>query len=222
MLLNQRTPASISEHFTCLQMIPHEARTAAGVVAKLPKATAARLPPPLLPSWTWAKHFLSFEAKYRPQHVLALAATQILQAPSHPLYIKTRRRWTERLKNESNELWWNVQGARKAAWKPVLYSWFKRRIRNAFREELKARNLDEGCRPILEDKTVQAPALIRGSLTILVHNPDPAVNYETIRKDCGKLIELLFRNFPATAGDQKRPQKKRAPTTIIRAKRFQD
>lgn len=144
------------------------------------------------------KRYPSFQCHYYRQHVIGFPAVQVVSNPNTPKHVEVTRRWENR---DRNGLWWHVLCSQTAHPKGVVRSWFCRRVRNAFREELRMRNMDKNCRPTECRTHTEAPALITGYLRLQISSNLTEVKYSQIRQDCGRTIdELLVRSRPQPPG----------------------
>jgi hypothetical protein len=138
---------------------------------------------------TLIKHTSSFLAVYYKKHLVGFPAIQVVGNPNNPKHIEISRRWASR---DRNALWWHVLCSQAAHPKAVVRVWFTRRVRTAFREELRLRNMDVNCRPLEDGKPTEAPALITGYLRLQVRGDLREAKYTQIRKDCGRTIDELM------------------------------
>lgn len=146
----------------------------------------------------FCKRYTSFQCYHYRQHVIGFPAVQVVSNPNEPNHIAVTRRWENR---NRNALWWHVLCSQTAHPKGVVRSWFCKRVRHAFREELRMRNMDKDCRPTECGTHTEAPALITGYLRLQISSNLTEVKYSQIRQDCGKTIdELLIRSRPQLPG----------------------
>lgn len=146
------------------------------------------------------KHYSSFMCFYHNRHVIGFPANQIVSEEKHPLRTKTLRRWHNR---DRNALWWHVLCSQATHPKSVLRNWFRNRVRAAFREELRIRNMDENFRPTTGESQSEPQALFMGYLRIQIQRSLTEVKYSQIRDDCGRVIdELLERSRSQRLGSK--------------------
>jgi hypothetical protein len=81
----------------------------------------------------------TFKVSYSPSYTSYIPHI-IATNPSHPLYITQRRRQQE-LKKEG--LWWHATNGTDLSKKSTVRTWARRRLRQAFVEELKAKGYDK-------------------------------------------------------------------------------
>jgi len=149
---------------------------------------------------SFCKRYNSFQCIYHREHAIGFPAVQIVSNINHPKSTEVTRRWETR---DKNALWWNVLCSQTAHPKGFLRSWFLRRVRSGFREELKMRNMDVNWKPIRTAPGVEAVALLTGYMRIQISTNLTEVKYSKIREDCGRTIdELLFRFRPQQAGNK--------------------
>jgi len=138
------------------------------------------------------KQYSSFLCFYHNRHVIGFPANEIVSHETHPLRTKTLHRW---LKRDRNALWWHVLCSQTTHPKSVLRNWFCNRVRAAFREELRKRNMDVNCKPTTGETNLESPALLMGYLRLQIQKDLTEVKYSQIRDDCGRAIdELLERS----------------------------
>ena len=153
-----------------------------GVMSILPLVTEVK--PALI------KHYSSFLCVYHNRHVIGFPANEIVSEEKHPLRTKTLHRWLNR---DRNALWWHVLCAQAIHPKPVLRNWFCNRVRSAFREELKIRNMDENWKPTTWQTNSEPLALLTGYLRIQIQRNLTEVKHSQIRDDCGRAIDKLLQ-----------------------------
>jgi len=147
------------------------------------------------------KHYSSFLCFYHNRHVIGFPANQIVSDKKHPLRTKTLRRWLNR---DRNALWWHVLCSQATHPKSTLRNWFCNRVRAAFREELRIRNMDENCKPATGETHSEPPALLLGYLRLQIQKNLIEVKYSQIRDDCGRVIdELLERSRSQSFGSKR-------------------
>jgi len=149
----------------------------------------------------FTKQYSSFLCFYHNRHVIGFPAYQIVSDKNNPLRTKTLRRWLNR---DRNALWWHVLCSQAAHPKSILRNWFCNRVRAAFKEELRMRNMDENCRPTTESKHSEAAALLMGYLRIQIQSNLTEVKYSQIRDDCGRTIDDLLKRSRSQPTGSKR------------------
>lgn len=156
----------------------------------------------LLPLMTDIKRALSrvkttnFKLAYNPgynTHVVHHLAEDKL----HPLQVLRSRELRQR-KREG--LWWHVTTSLDSSKSSVVRSWARRRLRNAFKEELVARGFDEFGRPaqaetLLSGTGVKSDApgsvSLTGSVKLHVNSPLIAASFADLKRETGVIIDVL-------------------------------
>lgn len=87
----------------------------------------------------------------------------------------------------------------------VVRNWSARRLRNAFKEALKRRGLDEHGRANVEPGGIANPPTIRGYLRLQGSQRILAVDNDKLRYECLKVLDEIIRsnNHPAEVGDRR-------------------
>jgi hypothetical protein len=138
------------------------------------------------------KQYPSFLCFYYNRHVIGFPADQIVSDEKHPLRTKILRRWLNR---DRNALWWHVLCSQAAHPKSVLRNWFCNRLRAAFREELRIRNMDDNWKLTKGEIHSETPALLMGYLRLQIQKNLTDVKYSQIKDDCGRAIDELLERF---------------------------
>ncbi|KAJ4297782.1 hypothetical protein N0V90_005677 [Kalmusia sp. IMI 367209] len=81
----------------------------------------------------------TFKLSYTPEYKTYIQH-HAFSDPQHPLHIPRRREMKER---KEEGLWWHVTTGIDLSKSGVVRSWCRRRLRNAFTEELKAQGFDK-------------------------------------------------------------------------------
>ncbi|KAF2872983.1 hypothetical protein BDV95DRAFT_472030, partial [Massariosphaeria phaeospora] len=89
----------------------------------------------------------TFNCSYSTEYK-SFIINHIFSDPQHPLH-EARRRAHKHRKEEG--LWWHITTAATLSKSSVVRSWVRRRLRNAFTEELKARGIREDGRILHKD-----------------------------------------------------------------------
>ncbi|KAJ8113708.1 hypothetical protein OPT61_g4229 [Boeremia exigua] len=151
-------------------------------------------------------NFKTCKVSYTPtysNHILNHIATN----PSHPLYTSQRRRQQE---HEKKGLWWHATNGTDISKSGCVRTWARRRLGQAFAEELKAKGFDE------DGKLVNATAMqdrrdvmnvlnlgrsidLTGSLRMHGLGPLIPAKFATVKEEMRSLVELLIQNSVDTA-----------------------
>lgn len=145
---------------------------------------------------------VSYSASYT-SYIPRIIAT----SPSHPLYITQSRRQKE-LKKEG--LWWHATNGTLLSKKSTVRTWARRRLRQAFVEELKAKGYDK------TGKLVEATAMqerrdmmnvvglgrsvdLTGSLRMHGVGPLIPAKFEAVKKEMRSVVDALVQGAVDTA-----------------------
>ncbi|KAF2257276.1 hypothetical protein BU26DRAFT_513978 [Trematosphaeria pertusa] len=155
-----------------------------------------------------AKHTpKTFKVSYSPDYTTFIIH-HILSDSQHPLY-ELRKREYEKRKNEG--LWWHVTTFLDLSKSGVVRSWCRRRLRNAFTEELKARGFNEHGKLVkkealkgLQDRLGELPKneeglSLKGSVRLQVLPALISAKYADVRQETGKLVDILLEGMTVEA-----------------------
>jgi hypothetical protein len=156
-----------------------------------------------------AKHSLkTFKVSYAPSYTNFIL-NHVATDPSHPLFDTQRRRQIEKKKEG---LWWHATTGVDLNKSSCVRAWARRRLRNAVKEELRARGYDEGGkfvhREILKDRADLMNVLragktldLKGSLRLHVQPPLVPAKYVDLCAETGIVIEALVQGMVRGVGD---------------------
>lgn len=122
--------------------------------------------------------------------------------PAHPLYITQKRRQNE---HKKEGLWWHATNGTDISKSGCVRTWARRRLRQAFVEELKAKGYDETGKLVdstaMQDRRDVVNVLRLGRSVDLVgslrmHGVGPLLpaKFETVKADVRGLIEALVQS----------------------------
>ncbi|KZM18697.1 uncharacterized protein EKO05_0006647 [Ascochyta rabiei] len=148
----------------------------------------------------------TFKVSYSPTYT-SYIINHIAANPSHPLYLVQRRRKQE-LKKEG--LWWHATNGIDISKSGCVRTWARRRLRQAFVEELKQKGYDE------TGKLVDAAAMqdrrdvmnvvrlgksvdLTGSLRMHGVGPLIPAKFETVKDEVRGVIDALIQSAVDTA-----------------------
>ncbi|KAK3711567.1 hypothetical protein LTR37_009558 [Vermiconidia calcicola] len=116
----------------------------------------------------------------------------IASDPSHPLYLRTQRRLQT---FDPNILHWNVICPLDVSKKAVVRNWTRRRVKEAFKAELKARGLESDGK-FVEDGRRGA----KGALMMVVDKRKAAeiiqATGQEVREECGWVVRKILAMQP--------------------------
>ncbi|KAF1978112.1 hypothetical protein BU23DRAFT_431095, partial [Bimuria novae-zelandiae CBS 107.79] len=144
---------------------------------------------------------INYSAEYNTFH-----PHHIAYDPQHPLSILQRRKVNARPKEG---LWWSVTNRGDLSKSSVVRSWCRRRLRNAFTDELKKRGFNENGKLmnakvlIREDKAFE-PILekdgnlsLTGSVRMQIQPALITTKYADLRKETNGLVGILLESIKA-------------------------
>ncbi|PSN68921.1 hypothetical protein BS50DRAFT_572102 [Corynespora cassiicola Philippines] len=138
-----------------------------------------------------------FNVSHSPQYKTFII-NRIVTEPNHPLYV-LKKRAAEQRKKEG--LWWHVVVYNTLSKSSVVRSWARRRVRNAFIEELKERGFnDKGI--LVNPGSVKWANLdsalnqgkeisLKGSLKFQLNAPSVSAKYADVRKEMSSIVDAL-------------------------------
>lgn len=142
----------------------------------------------------------TFKVSYSPTYTSYIPRI-IASNPSHPLYITQRRRQQGQRKEG---LWWHATNGTDISKKSTVRTWARRRLRQAFVEELKVKGYDE------TGKLVDATALERRDVinviktgrsvdligSLRMHGVAPLVpaKFETVKEEMRGVVDALVQS----------------------------
>jgi hypothetical protein len=151
------------------------------------------------------KRMKSFAFNYAPNYQ-TLITNHIMDDPAHPLYIARTRIHNERPRAG---LWWHATVASTSSKSAVIRTWMRRRLRNAFIDELKARGIAEDGKILKDVKRSFTSSVIeglakreqdtslKGSLKLHAMAPMLTAKYTLVRKETGVIIDALLMGLDA-------------------------
>ncbi|KAF2201347.1 hypothetical protein GQ43DRAFT_349635, partial [Delitschia confertaspora ATCC 74209] len=169
----------------------------------------------------------TFECYYQPAYKYFFP-NNIVNDRTHPLHIAGLRKRRDRPKEG---LWWIVSVGSATSKARVVRSWLRRRLRNAFIEELKNRGFDENGKGIVMSRRAQGEGggavmeevdkaqgmrELRGSLRLHAISPLITAKFEDVKKETAFVVNALVsaleaeefkRNQPTSIGNQPAIQK---------------
>ncbi|KAF2404564.1 hypothetical protein EJ06DRAFT_526647 [Trichodelitschia bisporula] len=134
---------------------------------------------------------------YKRKYLIGATGRLIITAASHPRSIEVRRRWNAR---PQEGVWWHVITPNRLKLKPTVRHHNVRRLRDAFGEELAARNLNRTTGTPLTKDAVP----LSGTVYFLINPKFLTLSYAEIRRDCGTAIDSIVRNQDAQQPDNRR------------------
>ncbi|KAF2190484.1 hypothetical protein K469DRAFT_721347 [Zopfia rhizophila CBS 207.26] len=155
--------------------------------------------------------FRTFNCSYSSQ-CKTFISHQVLVDRQHPLHSAHQRRQAER---ERLGLWWHVTVGANSSKTKVVRSWLRRRLRNAFIEELKKRGFDQdgrvtnkreerGRRGMLEElPKLGETGSLKGSLRLHANNALVSAKYEDVRQETAKVVDALVQGLKAEEDNSK-------------------
>jgi hypothetical protein len=166
-----------------------------------------------------AKHLpKTFKVSYAPEY-RNFIINHIATDHSHPLHETQRRRQAER---KEEGLWWHATTGVDLNKSSCVRAWARRRLRNAIKDELKARGYDENGKFVnLKSLPNRADLMnvlragrsldLKGSLRFHVQPPLIPAKYVEVRAETGAVIEAVIRGMKNGVGDyaSARPTKSR-------------
>ncbi|KAF2017428.1 hypothetical protein BU24DRAFT_420473 [Aaosphaeria arxii CBS 175.79] len=160
---------------------------------------------------------LQYSASYSP-----FIQSPILSDFKHPLHPLLKRTEEQR---EGKGLWWHVTTNFESSKTKVVRSWLRRRLHNAFLEELKERDITEdgtilrmsdhlkglsGLQKALEAGQV---VTLTGSIRMQAQNTLVTAKYAEVRKETGSLVDALLKIRNSTLPRSPQQATKRGPQT---------
>ncbi|KAL2871521.1 uncharacterized protein BJX67DRAFT_342477 [Aspergillus lucknowensis] len=136
-----------------------------------------------------------FTLKFSPKLVIPPIALRYLNVRRNdPIRPKIQHMCDNR---DRNTLWWRASVKEIHDYKRVVRSWCARRVRTAFRQELKARGFDAEGRSLESNTGGSAtpdgiPGNLIGTIHILVEPPCIGEKYATVRQDMKILMDALI------------------------------
>lgn len=153
--------------------------------------------------------FRLFNVAYN-RHYVNFFPQYILRDNNHPLWLRYRRIDSQRRKTG---LWWSTTCGTELGKKSLIRHWLGRRLRNAFSDELRIRGISENGKFLPHAKLhtdVLRVALERGeelnltgSLRLMAGPLLMTAKYEDVRKEAGKLVDILVNGFSKNLMDKK-------------------
>ncbi|KAF3008970.1 hypothetical protein E8E13_011474 [Curvularia kusanoi] len=143
----------------------------------------------------------TFKASYSPLYTTTLTPNYIAANTQHPLSALQRRRQQERKKEG---LWWNATNGLEISRSGCVRTWARRRMRQAFLEELKAKGYDETGKLVrvapMQDRPEIMNVLRRGHSidlkgTLRLHGSEALIpaKFEAVKKEMREIIEALLQ-----------------------------
>lgn len=150
--------------------------------------------------------FTTLKVSYSPTYTNHFV-NHIAISPAHPLHISQRRRQQSRKKEG---LWWHATNATDISKSGCVRTWARRRLRQAFIEELKAKGYDETGKLVdknaMQDKTDVMNVLrlgrgvdLAGSLRMHGVGPLLPAKFETVKEEVRGIVEALVQSSVDTA-----------------------
>ncbi|KAF2263427.1 hypothetical protein CC78DRAFT_275041 [Lojkania enalia] len=165
----------------------------------------------------------------------------IISNSQHPLYTIRKRKYIERERafRDHPDLFWHAIAPNNCSKTKVVRTWARRRLRNAFVEELRERGINQdGTLENAERVTKYSDTLgkfmkdgkalrLKGSLRLLALPPVLSTKYVDVRKETGRVADILLqcleddcissKNAPhAQKMDSGKSQKTNVPLVHIR------
>ena len=148
----------------------------------------------------------TFKVSYSPTYTNFIL-NHIATNPSHPLYISQRRR---KQGHRKEGLWWHATNATDISKSGCVRTWARRRLRQAFVEELKAKGYDETGRLVdstaMQDRrdvmnVVRLGRSVDLTGSMRMHGVGPLISakFETVKDEMRGIIEALVQNAVDTA-----------------------
>ncbi|KAJ4994429.1 hypothetical protein SVAN01_00258 [Stagonosporopsis vannaccii] len=151
-------------------------------------------------------HLKTVKVSYSPTYTNFIL-NHIATNPAHPLYISQRRRQRE---HKKDGLWWHATNGTDISKSGCVRTWARRRLRQAFVEELKAAGYDATGKLVnataMQDRTDVMNVLRLGrsvdlSGSLRMHGIGPLVpaKFETVKEEVRGIIEALVQSSVDTA-----------------------
>ena len=149
----------------------------------------------------------TFKVNYAPVYK-TFTIQHVATDPSHPLHQTQKRRQAERKKEG---LWWHATTRVDLSKSSCVRAWARRRLRNAFKDELRQRGYDE-TGTLVDLKAIQGRAdlvnvlhqgqslNLTGSLRLHIQPPLISASYLDVRAETGHIIEILLQVVKSSAG----------------------
>ncbi|KAF2629676.1 hypothetical protein BU25DRAFT_318788, partial [Macroventuria anomochaeta] len=148
----------------------------------------------------------TFRVSYSPTYTNFLL-NHIATHPSHPLYISQRRKQQE---HKKEGLWWHATNGIDISKSGCVRTWARRRLRQAFVEELKAKGYDETGRLVDVDAMQEKRDVtnvvrlgrsvdLTGSLRIHGVGPLIPAKFNTVKEEMRGIVEALVQSSVDTA-----------------------
>lgn len=115
---------------------------------------------------------------------------RIIEEVYHPLHLQTKRKYEAR---ERTGLWWHALVGTSVSPRRVVRNWCARRMRNAFKEALGARGMDEYGRVKIDGRGISSPPLVRGYMRMQASPKTLTANNAMLRKECLAVLDEVIR-----------------------------
>jgi hypothetical protein len=146
--------------------------------------------------------FSYFYSSYSPTYSF-LIKHHVLSDQYHPLFTRIYRKHAER---KRAGLWWHVTMGLDSSKTKVVRTWLRRRLRNAFIDELEARNISEDGKLGAGNERAHLPTIqgflqrgesvsLEGSVKLHAQTPLVAAKYADVRKETGMVIDALLEGL---------------------------
>lgn len=149
----------------------------------------------------------NFSVSYAPEYKY-LVSSRITTDRNHPLHIQAVRNHREK---EREGLWWVISVTTISAKKSTVRNWLKRRLREAFREELKSRGYkrngfaitkgNDAAKEANQEKAIaQGPPVLTGSLRLNVNPTLLTAKFVDVKREAGSVVDVLIHAEEAKQG----------------------
>lgn len=148
----------------------------------------------------------TFKVSYSPTYTNYIL-NHIATNPSHPLYISQRRRQQE---HKKEGLWWHATNGVDISKSGCVRTWARRRLRQAFVEELKVKGYDEMGKLVNENAMQERSDVMNvlklgrsidltGSLRMHGVGPLIPARFETVKEEMRGIVDALIQSAIDTA-----------------------
>lgn len=148
----------------------------------------------------------TFKVSYSPTYTNYIL-NHIATNPSHPLYISQRRRQQE---HKKEGLWWHATNGIDISKSGCVRTWARRRLRQAFVEELRDKGYDEmgklvnknamqGRSDVMNVLRLERSIDLTGSLRMHGVGPLIPARFETVKEEMRGIVDALIQSAVDTA-----------------------
>jgi hypothetical protein len=168
------------------------------------RAASPTTPAAKQPNSSILKHI--YDAHPEPLNCASVWPTHVFATdPTHPLHIATTRRLAA---FDPNILNWSVHVSVDLSKKVVVRNWAKRRVREAFKAELKEKGFDAWGRRLVQRR--EGMGNLKGALSIRIGAKSTGVltfSGEEVRRECGLVLARVLTHMRAARKEDKKEEK---------------